>query len=43
MSNKPSRAMVTVEEKISLASCDVKLITDTDRRYCFEVVVRPSQ
>ncbi|CDH50646.1 transcription factor [Lichtheimia corymbifera JMRC:FSU:9682] len=43
VSNKPSRAMVTVEEKISLASCDVKLVTDTDRRYCFEVVVRPSQ
>lgn len=43
VSNKPSRAMVTVEEKISLASCDVKLITDTDRRYCFEVLVRPSQ
>ncbi|KAI9321203.1 hypothetical protein BX666DRAFT_2023358 [Dichotomocladium elegans] len=43
VSSKSARAMVTVEEKVSVASCEVRLITDSDRRFCFEVTIRPSQ
>ncbi|KAI8139083.1 hypothetical protein BJV82DRAFT_628160 [Fennellomyces sp. T-0311] len=37
VSSKPGRAMVTVEEKISMAMCEVKFITEGERRFCFEI------
>ncbi|KAI9260525.1 hypothetical protein BDA99DRAFT_560606 [Phascolomyces articulosus] len=37
VSSKPGRAMVTVEGKVSMATCDVRLINEGERRFCFEI------
>ncbi|CEG62748.1 hypothetical protein RMATCC62417_00026 [Rhizopus microsporus] len=38
ISNSRSKGMVAIGDRVSVLLCDVKPITDIDRRFCFEVV-----